>query len=134
MELSQGPPPPQSSQSQPPVSHPSLSVSQAQSHEVKSKQMPGSVYHINLDQPPPSSSQSQSSAQKIQVQSNQPHKVHAQQITLEKLNERAYHMDKGQPPPNHLAEAMYRVPMLANGMPLQLPPQGQSVCVICSFD
>lgn len=59
-----------------------------------------------------------------------PHKPHAQQISLEKLNERGYHLEKQQPPSvqqSHIAENMYRMPMsLSSGM-LTISPQSQQV-------
>lgn len=64
-----------------------------------------------------------------------PHKPHAQQISLEKLNERGYHLEKQQQQPvqqqpTHIAENMYRMPMsLSSGM-LTISPQNQQVTVL----
>lgn len=81
-----------------------------------------------------------SQSQKIQQQPSghggppPPHKPHAQQISLEKLNERGYHLESKQPPPvqqsSHIAENMYRMPMsLSSGM-LTISPQTQQVCLL----
>lgn len=63
-----------------------------------------------------------------------PHKSHAQQISLEKLNERGYHLEQKQPPPvqqsSHIAENMYRMPMsLQSGM-IAISQQNQQVIFV----
>lgn len=87
-----------------------------------------------------------SQSQKMQQQQQQqpshggpppPHKPHAQQISLEKHNERSYHLEKQQPPSvqqsSHIAENMYRMPMsLASGM-LTISPQNQQVAKVDRF-
>lgn len=123
VELQPGPPnqPPPIVQSQPP--------------KGETKTIPGGaqVYHINLDPssgPPSQSASSQQPSGKGPPPSSQPpppssvshgkgHGPPQPQITMEKLNDRAYH-------PSHLPEGMYRMPML--GIPPPMPPSaGQQV-------
>lgn len=123
MELSQGPPPPQQQQQgPPPQSSQSVNQPRADSRGDSRADSRPTVYHINLDQTPPQQHQQQQQ-QGPPSQKMQPQKGHVQQISLEK-----YHMEKGPvpPPPNHMPEGMYRMPMLPAGI-MALPPQNQQV-------
>lgn len=60
------------------------------------------------------------------------HKPHVQQISLEKLNDRGYHLEKQQQQQSQQSshmENMYRIPMssIQSGM-LTISPQSQQVC------
>ncbi|XP_055311004.1 G protein pathway suppressor 2 isoform X2 [Sitodiplosis mosellana] len=132
--------------------HPELTQQQAQSQALSSEQVQSQAQHQSQSNQQPTSQSSNTShdkgkplqsvsqhsqhsqSQKIQQQSSHggpppPHKPHAQQISLEKLNERGYHLEKQQPPPvqqsTHISENMYRMPMsLSSGM-LTISPQNQ---------
>lgn len=116
-------PPPQVPQSQPPS---------GPQHKIDSKSVPqgGQVYHINLDQSsgPPQQSSSQSGAKLSQSQPQVQHKSGAPppaQITMEKLNDRGYHMDKQQTVQGHLPDSIYRMPPGMHANIMGLPPQAQ---------
>lgn len=121
VELQQVPPPPP--QSQPPSGPP---------HKIDSKSVPqgAQVYHINLDQSsgPPQQSSSQPGAKLSQSQSQVQHKSGAPppaQITMEKLNDRGYHLDKQQPVQGHLSDNIYRMPPGMHANIMGIPPQPQ---------
>ncbi|XP_031640199.1 putative uncharacterized protein DDB_G0294196 [Contarinia nasturtii] len=114
--------------------------SQSQHQQQSSQQPTSQSSNQSHDKGKPLQSVAQhSQSQKMQQQQQQqqpshggpppPHKPHAQQISLEKLNERNYHLEKQQQPSvqqsSHIAENMYRMPMsLSSGM-LTISPQSQ---------
>lgn len=120
-------------------SHPSSSSNQQHKPEPKPMPQAAQIYHINLDQPSMQAAvvQQQQQVQKMQSQQSQSHKPHIPQpISMEKLAERAYHLEKQQQqqgqPPSHLSEAIYRMPPMSSGI-LTMSPQAQVGLVACNL-